>query len=184
MIDADLKPWLIEVNHAPSLTTDSAFDLTVKKKLVSDTIRLLNLSMKRKLIYINNSKEQFQRRILTGKMQKLSPEEKEAKRQEIDNLRNEQETKLLGGYRRIYPCQEVEMKEKYNNMIEISKELYEYLNGGKKGTNSKMIREQEQINKDKKPAWRSTGVSSMPNYDKPSRYQLSSTIKARVYTGL
>jgi hypothetical protein len=62
------------------------------------------------------------------------------------------------------------MKEKYLKMLEISKELYEYLNGGKKGTNLRMIREQEQINKDKKPLWRSTGVSNMPNYDKPSKY--------------
>ena len=68
MIDSDLKPYLIEVNHAPSLATDSAFDLNVKKKLVADTIRLLNLSLKRKWNYINNSKEQFQKRILTGKM--------------------------------------------------------------------------------------------------------------------
>jgi tubulin polyglutamylase TTLL6/13 len=59
MIDSDLKPYLIEVNHAPSLATDSAFDLNVKKKLVADTIRLLNLSLKRKWNYINNSKEQF-----------------------------------------------------------------------------------------------------------------------------
>lgn len=57
MIDDELKPWLIEVNHAPSLATDSAFDLSVKKKLVYDTIRLLNLSMKRKWNYINNTKE-------------------------------------------------------------------------------------------------------------------------------
>jgi len=48
MLDTDLKPWLIEVNHAPSLATESAFDLNLKKKLVEDTLRLLNLSMKRK----------------------------------------------------------------------------------------------------------------------------------------
>lgn len=52
MIDSDLKPWLIEVNHAPSLATESAFDLKIKQKLVEDTIRLLNLTPKRKLQYI------------------------------------------------------------------------------------------------------------------------------------
>ncbi len=51
MIDKKLKPWLLEVNHAPSLATDSAFDLKVKKKLVEDTIRILNLSRKRKIQY-------------------------------------------------------------------------------------------------------------------------------------
>lgn len=49
MIDKKLKPWLLEVNHAPSLATDSAFDMKVKKKLVEDTIRILNLSRKRKI---------------------------------------------------------------------------------------------------------------------------------------
>jgi len=48
MVDANLKPWLIEVNHAPSLATGSAFDLTIKQKLVIDTITLLNLTAKRK----------------------------------------------------------------------------------------------------------------------------------------
>ena len=68
MIDDKLKPWLIEVNHAPSLATESAFDLTIKSKLVEDTIRLLNMSMKKKWNYINQQKVQFQRRILTGKI--------------------------------------------------------------------------------------------------------------------
>lgn len=48
MLDSKLKPWLIEVNHAPSLSTDSAFDLKIKRKLVEDTIKILNLSLKRK----------------------------------------------------------------------------------------------------------------------------------------
>lgn len=44
MIDANMKPWLLEVNHAPSLATESPFDLKIKLKLVEDTLRLLNLS--------------------------------------------------------------------------------------------------------------------------------------------
>jgi len=59
MLDKNLKPWLIEVNHAPSLATDAAFDLKVKKELVEDTIKILNLSMKRKYAYINIQKSQF-----------------------------------------------------------------------------------------------------------------------------
>tara|TARA_B110000285_G_scaffold151150_1_gene168721 strand:- start:898 stop:1077 length:180 start_codon:yes stop_codon:yes gene_type:complete len=59
MIDEDLKPWLIEVNHAPSLATESAFDLTVKENLVKDTINLLNLGIKRKNKYTDNMKIQF-----------------------------------------------------------------------------------------------------------------------------
>ena len=105
MIDDKLKPWLIEVNHAPSLATESQFDLTIKKKLTEDTLRLLNMTIKKKYAYINNQKLQFQKRILTGKIQKLTPEEKDLKRAEHDKLRDEQEKPLLGGYRMIHPCQ-------------------------------------------------------------------------------
>lgn len=52
MFDSQLKPWLIEVNHAPSLETGSAFDLKIKSRLVNDTIRLLNLSAARKNVYV------------------------------------------------------------------------------------------------------------------------------------
>ena len=77
MIDENLKPWLIEVNHAPSLATESPFDLSLKKKVVEDTIRLLNLTMKRKMNYVNNQRLTFQKRILTGKTTKLTQEEKD-----------------------------------------------------------------------------------------------------------
>jgi tubulin polyglutamylase TTLL6/13 len=43
-IDQDLKPWLIEVNHSPSLCTDSPLDYNIKKNLVRDTIHMLGLS--------------------------------------------------------------------------------------------------------------------------------------------
>ena len=59
MIDKQLKPWLIEVNHAPSLATESAFDLTVKRNLVHDTLRILNLTMKRKYAYLNHQRNKF-----------------------------------------------------------------------------------------------------------------------------
>ena len=68
LIDRRMKPWLLEVNHAPSLATDSQFDLTVKRRVVEDTIRLLNLSLKRKMAYMNSIRKNFQRRILTGKI--------------------------------------------------------------------------------------------------------------------
>jgi tubulin polyglutamylase TTLL6/13 len=48
MIDDALKPWLIEVNHAPSFATESPFDLQLKTKLLEDTFRILNLTQKKK----------------------------------------------------------------------------------------------------------------------------------------
>jgi len=48
MIDQNLKPWLIEVNHLSSFGTDSPLDKKVKFDLIWDTFTLLNLSVKRK----------------------------------------------------------------------------------------------------------------------------------------
>ncbi|KAL4649139.1 hypothetical protein GN956_G7647 [Arapaima gigas] len=42
LIDADLKPWLLEVNCNPSLALDCAADLAVKKSLLHDLIDLMS----------------------------------------------------------------------------------------------------------------------------------------------
>ena len=57
MIDEACKPWLIEVNQSPSFKADSGLDKRIKEKLVSDTIKLLNLSTKRKQKWIHQSKK-------------------------------------------------------------------------------------------------------------------------------
>ena len=49
MIDSKLKPWILEVNHTPSFTTDSPIDFKIKKNLIHDTIKLLNLSFWKKV---------------------------------------------------------------------------------------------------------------------------------------
>ena len=33
MLDDKLKPWIIEVNHSPSFSTDSPLDFKIKKKM-------------------------------------------------------------------------------------------------------------------------------------------------------
>ena len=47
-LDSNLKPWVLEVNHSPSFSTDSPLDFKIKKNLITDTIRLLNLSYAKK----------------------------------------------------------------------------------------------------------------------------------------
>lgn len=59
MIDNQLKPWLIEVNQSPSFKTDSNLDTRIKGMLIRDTLRLLNLSHKRKMRYITRARNQL-----------------------------------------------------------------------------------------------------------------------------
>jgi tubulin polyglutamylase TTLL6/13 len=48
MLDAKLKPWLIEVNHTPSFQCDTQIDTEVKEKLLTDTFDLLSLSVEQR----------------------------------------------------------------------------------------------------------------------------------------
>ena len=50
-LDSNLKPWILEVNHSPSFSTDTPLDFKIKKNLITDTIRLLNLSFSKKQKY-------------------------------------------------------------------------------------------------------------------------------------
>ncbi len=43
LIDADLKPWLLEVNVLPSLSSSSPFDKIVKTLLICDVLTLIGV---------------------------------------------------------------------------------------------------------------------------------------------
>lgn len=44
LIDKDTKPWLLEVNQAPSFMTDSDLDYQVKKAVLTDSFKILGIS--------------------------------------------------------------------------------------------------------------------------------------------
>ncbi|CDS43482.1 tubulin polyglutamylase TTLL7 [Echinococcus multilocularis] len=43
ILDADLKPWLLEVNRSPSFGVDQSLDLRVKSGLLRDALALINI---------------------------------------------------------------------------------------------------------------------------------------------
>ena len=49
MLDEKLKPWILEVNHSPSFSTDSPLDFKIKKNLIVDVLQLMNLSWTKKM---------------------------------------------------------------------------------------------------------------------------------------
>ena len=67
---------------------------------------MLNLSPERRAKFIIQKKEEMQRRILTGKQQKASPEEKERLRAEALEERFKFEESRMGGYELIFPSKD------------------------------------------------------------------------------
>eukprot|EP00966_Prymnesium_polylepis_P025037 577413-Prymnesium_polylepis.1 len=45
MLDADSKPWLLEVNGDPQLTTQSPVDLRVKASMLVDTLNVVGMPL-------------------------------------------------------------------------------------------------------------------------------------------
>jgi hypothetical protein len=68
----DMKPLLLEVNHAPSFATDSPLDFDIKKQLFEDMFGLLGLSIDRKREKLQDRYEDKVNRMTT----KLSLKEK------------------------------------------------------------------------------------------------------------
>lgn len=59
LIDSSLKPYLLEVNHTPSFTTDTPLDSYIKKNLIRDAITLMNINVKTKNDIISLKKDQM-----------------------------------------------------------------------------------------------------------------------------
>lgn len=64
LIDEKLKPWLIEINHAPSFATDTPFDFKIKKDVIADAVQLLRMTYKSKKEFLKNHKNNVQKRML------------------------------------------------------------------------------------------------------------------------
>ncbi|XP_039766233.1 neugrin isoform X2 [Ornithorhynchus anatinus] len=105
LLDRKLKPWLLEVNHSPSFTTDSRLDREVKDALLCDAMTLVNLQSCDKKKVLEEDKRRVKERLTQGHQ---PPREARREQMELSNaIWLDQEIKYedshLGGYRRIYP---------------------------------------------------------------------------------
>ncbi|XP_030649110.1 tubulin polyglutamylase ttll6-like [Chanos chanos] len=112
LLDHRLKPWLLEVNHSPSFTTDSRLDREVKDELLYDTLVLVNLgTCDRRQI------REDERRRVQERLQQASKEdrgEQSLQRQAVEQA-IKYEDQHLGGYRRIFPRKGGKGYDKYLN---------------------------------------------------------------------
>ena len=103
ILDSKGKPFLLEVNQAPSFATDSPLDYEIKKGLFVDTFRLLGLSVEKKRAKLRRLYEEKKERMMT----KLSLKQKHQQRsQAVKEFKKEQdifEAANKGRFEKIYP---------------------------------------------------------------------------------
>ena len=125
LLDSACKPWLLEVNHSPSFTTDTPLDEQIKRKVIYDTVRLLNCSVGSRKRYFERVKTEIQQRALHGKGPKLTKEAREAAWQAAQQKRDRWEAKHLGGFVQVYP-----RSDKYEAFVKTAEELWQEWTGG------------------------------------------------------
>lgn len=102
-MDHKLKPWLIEVNHTPSFATDTPLDHAVKSGVIGDALRLMNISVQRRIEYKKKQHNEVQKLATKYKKFRLTPEERFRLVQEAQRERDKWETQNRGKYKRLYP---------------------------------------------------------------------------------
>ena len=51
ILDKKLKPWLLEINHTPSFSTDTPFDHKIKYGVIRESLELMNIKLKNRRIW-------------------------------------------------------------------------------------------------------------------------------------
>uniref|UniRef100_A0A8C5QUX8 Tubulin tyrosine ligase like 7 n=1 Tax=Leptobrachium leishanense TaxID=445787 RepID=A0A8C5QUX8_9ANUR len=139
LLDRKLKPWLLEINRAPSFGTDQKIDYDVKKGVLLNAVKLLNIRASDKKKNLAKQKAEAQKRLYgQGSMKRLSPgssewekqrhtleRRKEELKERLSQVRKqisreEYENRHLGNYRRIYPPDDKMLLEKYEGLLAIA----------------------------------------------------------------
>jgi len=135
-IDKKLKPWVIEVNRAPSFGTDQDLDLNIKHGVLSTSLKLLNIQTSDRRQCLKGEKSEAQKRLLgsaskkridsaimLGDKKKMLQKRKKDLKWQIDQLRKiaEQEAyedKHKGEFVRIYPPSTKSLTEYYDGLLQ------------------------------------------------------------------
>ncbi|CAM4710344.1 unnamed protein product [Leuciscus chuanchicus] len=113
LLDRRLKPWLLEVNHSPSFTTDSRLDREVKDGLLYDTLVLINLGACDRRKITEEEKRRVKERLQQNRSREARNEEIRQSQAASMEQMQKYEAKNMGGFRRIFPREGGEQYEKY-----------------------------------------------------------------------
>ncbi|XP_017032956.1 tubulin polyglutamylase TTLL13 isoform X2 [Drosophila kikkawai] len=130
LVDWKLKPYILEVNHTPSLSTDETVDMEVKRPLIRDTLNMLSTALVDKEQIIREDRIEHRTRLLRNLYNKKSAAQMAGPSQagretgggtdlrqtySIGSLTQQiaWEESHLGNYRRIMPPRESEKVQYY-----------------------------------------------------------------------
>lgn len=143
LIDSKFKPYLLEVNASPSFGTDSSLDYKIKKNVLTDTFKLLNFSYAKRKHLIRDLQEKTMERILTGKVNRISHEQRERLRNEKLQERFKFESTRMRGFELIYPSNDRVKNQLYQKLILKSNDIWDEFTTGKLKHRQKVMEMQQ-----------------------------------------
>ncbi|KAF0877575.1 TTLL7 polyglutamylase, partial [Crocuta crocuta] len=139
LLDRKLKPWLLEINRAPSFGTDQKIDYDVKRGVLLNALKLLNIRTSDKRRNLAKQKAEAQKRLYgQNSIKRLLPgssdwdqqrHQLERRKEELKErlaqvrkqiLKEEHENRHMGNYRRIYPPEDKTLLEKYESLLAVA----------------------------------------------------------------
>ncbi|KAM9686652.1 tubulin polyglutamylase TTLL7 isoform 1-T1 [Trichechus inunguis] len=139
LLDRKLKPWLLEINRAPSFGTDQKIDYDVKRGVLLNALKLLNIRTGDKRRNLAKQKAEAQKRLYgQSSIKRLLPgssdweqqrhqleRRKEELKERLAQVRKqvskeEHENRHMGNYRRIYPPEDKTLLDKYENLLAVA----------------------------------------------------------------
>ncbi|CAO2600403.1 Tubulin polyglutamylase TTLL7 [Lemmus lemmus] len=139
LLDRKLKPWLLEINRAPSFGTDQKIDYDVKRGVLLNALKLLNIRTSDKRKNLAKQKAEAQKRLYgQNAIRRVSQgssdweqqrHQLERRKEELKERlvqvrkqvsREEHENRHMGNYRRIYPPEDKTLLEKYESLLAVA----------------------------------------------------------------
>ncbi|GAA48693.1 tubulin polyglutamylase ttll6 [Clonorchis sinensis] len=113
MFDHKLKPFVLEVNHSPSFSTDSKLDKEIKEAMLWDTLQLVHFGMVTKKKCVEDERKRIRSRLLQKMQTKEIKDANEKKVAESVTNAERYEHAHVGNFRPIFPCANMERYEPF-----------------------------------------------------------------------
>ncbi|CAH8848174.1 unnamed protein product [Trichobilharzia szidati] len=122
MFSHRLKPYVLEVNHSPSFTTDSKLDKEIKEAMLWDAVQLAHFTAISKKKCCDEERKRIRNRLLhkSGDKEHRYSIEKEIERYQA--LSEKYENSHMGNFRLIYPSSDM---EKYSPFLNPTATFYQ-----------------------------------------------------------
>ncbi|THD23675.1 putative uncharacterized protein ssa11 [Fasciola hepatica] len=122
MFNHKLKPYVLEVNHSPSFTTDSKLDREIKEAMLWDTLNLAHFSMLSKRKCIEDERKRIRNRLLNKCARKDFKDATEKEQARFLANSDRYEKNHMGNYRRVYPTDDT---HKYDQFLSPNATFYQ-----------------------------------------------------------